>query len=102
MNRVLEQQVLDLARERGLIGEGDVDASAIADDVVRRWGSRLGVLVTSGALAEADLAVSIELLTDPRVMHYAGGARSAEDLRAESPTPRNRWSGGALCIRYVV
>jgi len=63
VNKALERQVLDLARERGLIAEGDVEASAAAEDVVRRWGKRLGVLVATGALAETDLVGLVGELT---------------------------------------
>ncbi len=71
MNRQLEQQVLDLARERGLIGDDDLAVSVEADGAVRRWGRRLGVLVASGALDEAELAVLVGELT--------GGAPAEDD-----------------------
>lgn len=78
MNKALERQVLDLVRERGLIAEGDIDASAAAGEVVRRWGNQLGVLVVTGALAETDLVGLVGELTGG-----LSGAEPPDDARDE-------------------
>ena len=52
-------------------------------------------------LAEGDLDLSLDLLTDPAVMKYAGKARSREQLVRQMPLSLRCCAGGAIGIWCV-
>lgn len=53
-------------------------------------------------IEQADLALGIELFTDPRVTKYAGGVQTEEQLTAEMPLYLRRGGGGCIGVWCVM